>query len=694
MRDTKPVPDGTINGRALLRNGEYFAQGGTVNKPQGMDHTRSISQDVSTQPLTGSALKALVRGWIAGTAGLPGDLEGLARKGVNWSFGPGGVNVDEAPALPTSEFYKDWLPGKQQGDEMINDVGSLFGGVGATKPVSLAKGALSRVAAAAPSPMAGSRAAMRGVIKAPGGNWLSGSVEDALKGLKAEDRMRQGGNDITLKQAQNWPGLEPEATRSLALNNFIDKQLTRYVKNDMATPNDPIRALAERGVLHKDFGFEGRPGLGRVPRAERLEAGFPEQGLAQTEQGRGWENVTDSLIRNGAAGDMLKFAQEKGYDQALNKNPWLQTVPPETKIHELLDYNASQKFGFDHLMDELRNATNINSGLPAHLRLDPASLARVSVPQAVERVAKINDWRAAQKVAADQALANNAATVLHKDYPDKGFKWVELKKQDQLPEGWQAGEKDPYTRTQFTNPKGERTYDDPTVEALRDALKYEGDTMGHCVGGYCDDVASGKSRIYSLRDAKGQPHTTIEVAPSDWYDQMKNRSLEDSKLFNAQFKAKLAETGLNPKGQSSEATELGNSVYKELFGSAPEPTINQIKGKGNKAPNPEYLPYVQDFVKSGKWSDVGDLHNAGLVPYTRGKQEIPRGLTGRTTLGVPFDEVGIPEGYYTNDELLGHMREWQNRTGNAPKFASGGSISPARQLAGRLGVMDLMPKGY
>ena len=46
-------------------------------------------------------------------------------------------------------------------------------------------------------------------------------------------------------------------------------------------------------------------------------------------------------------------------------------------------------------------------------------------------------------------------------------------------------------------------------------LGIEGEKMGHCVGspgmGYCDDVASGKVIIYSLRDEKNDPHATIEV---------------------------------------------------------------------------------------------------------------------------------------------------------------------------------------
>jgi hypothetical protein len=70
---------------------------------------------------------------------------------------------------------------------------------------------------------------------------------------------------------------------------------------------------------------------------------------------------------------------------------------------------------------------------------------------------------------------------------------------------------------------------------LEDALKYEGDTMGHCVGGYCDDVAEGRSRIYSLRDKRGEPHVTVEVKPNqhleynDWFqkqpEEIQNKNL-------------------------------------------------------------------------------------------------------------------------------------------------------------------------
>ena len=42
-------------------------------------------------------------------------------------------------------------------------------------------------------------------------------------------------------------------------------------------------------------------------------------------------------------------------------------------------------------------------------------------------------------------------------------------------------------------------------------LKVEGNRMGHCVGSYCDNVKSGRSIIYSLRDPTNKPHVTIET---------------------------------------------------------------------------------------------------------------------------------------------------------------------------------------
>lgn len=627
----------------------------TSKHPEMEHRTGAVNQFARDNPLTGSALQALVRGWIAGTAGLPGDMEGLARKGINYSFGPGGVNVNPDSALPTTDFYKEWLPGKQVGDENVTEVGSLFGGVGATKPVSLAKGALTRVAQAAPGPLAGTRAAMKGVIKAPGGNWLGGSVEDALKGLK-----KPTGEFLAYEQ-----NTEP-------LNQFIDKQLTRYVKNDMATERDPIRALAERGTLHADMGPFG-PVAGEMVSKLRSDAGFPVGGSGTSDLAKTWENVSDAMMRQKPA---------SYYQQGIGEvDGWLKKVTPETKINQVKDNGMTSNLGFDHLIDELRNATNPQSGLPANLLLKPESLDRVSVPQAVEHVAKINQWREAQKIEASQALANNPAAHLFKEYPHsdampnpKGLRWVELK-QPALPDGLRQ-QKDVLGVDEIRDAADNYiaqvgTHKDPRTGALRDALKYEGDTMGHCVGGYCDDVASGKSRIFSLRDAKGQPHVTIEAAPTPartWNDATAHLDKATSNALFDQFQAAGGARRNNPEGHIEFLKSVGQ--WNEEVPNR----IIQIKGKSNKKPNDEYLPFVQDFVKSGKWSDVGDLGNTGLVhadsaipwPKHYGIEDVDKvksGLGGYS-LRKHLEEI---DSKYTTPEAF---HEWLGTKG----YATGGSV--------------------
>jgi hypothetical protein len=55
--------------------------------------------------------------------------------------------------------------------------------------------------------------------------------------------------------------------------------------------------------------------------------------------------------------------------------------------------------------------------------------------------------------------------------------------------------------------------DGATIERLVTAklLEEEGDSMGHCVGGYWSEVRDGNSIVYSYRDPQGIPQATLEV---------------------------------------------------------------------------------------------------------------------------------------------------------------------------------------
>lgn len=148
--------------------------------------------------------------------------------------------------------------------------------------------------------------------------------------------------------------------------------------------------------------------------------------------------------------------------------------------------------------------------------------------------------------------------------------------------------------------------------------------MGHCVGGYCDDVASGRTQIYSLRDKKGQPHVTIEVEPPMYTRMETLGNLSDQEKMD--LMGKINSTGdrelIKRYGGDTGVWFRRDGTFRmmpdpklldeDTILTASTPKIKQIKGKANARPNDEYLPFVQDFVRSGKWSDVGDLGNSGL----------------------------------------------------------------------------------
>lgn len=188
------------------------------------------------------------------------------------------------------------------------------------------------------------------------------------------------------------------------------------------------------------------------------------------------------------------------------------------------------------------------------------------------------------------------------------------------------------------NPKGLRWVelgkDTPDLEKQ---LKYEGDTMGHCVGGYCPDVLEGRSRIFSLRDAKGEPHVTIETKP------VSETSISGDLLESLEpglFK-KYADESMYPT-----VREWLKNERPDIFNMN---VIEQIKGKQNLAPKDEYLPFVQDFVRNNPlgsgWGRVGDLRNTGL------RKVGDRYVTLDELKDLPKTSDGFPIDYDPLDDL-------------------------------------------
>ena len=377
-----------------------------------------------------------------------------------------------------------------------------------------------------------SRLAGPQIMKEPGGQWLSGSVEDALpKRIMAS-----------------------QSPRVSAVNDFVSKQLTRYIKNDMGTEGDPIRALAERGILHYEPAGAENEDIEYLNKNRKQKRGLAINPLAKD-----WENHSDLTINSFNKNQLEKYRDSK---YVLEENPWINKLEPNDVIHNI-SAHPIENLGFKHLIDELHNSTNPESGLPNHLQLRPESLSRMSVPQAVQHVHNINKWREENRLDANKEKAFNPATFLHKDYPDSDYAWYQIRHPDM------TDKEKKLVYTTYTKPEDYPKKLRDKRNALEKALEYEGDTMGNCVGGYTDKVIWGND-IYSLRNKKtGEPHVTIETIP---FDQNK--------------------------------FELPRE-------------IEQIKGKGNKKPANRYLPYVHDFVKSGNWSKVNELQNTDLVDLSK-----------------------------------------------------------------------------
>lgn len=226
--------------------------------------------------------------------------------------------------------------------------------------------------------------------------------------------------------------------------------------------------------------------------------------------------------------------------------------------------------------------------------LDLDALAKYDFVRLIKETAQW-DKELAKKMKEKRA-AEKELSPIYKEYPD-GYYWQQLTRPGQFAResdamGHSVRGYEPWSKN---NPPGWSAIGQPESYARAENHpdwvpdSGEGGSAYYGLGGW-EAIKEGRAQIYSLRDKEGNSHVTIEV----------------------EF----------PEGNRPDALI--------------PPAITQIKGKQNQAPAKQYLPYVQDFVKSQEWSEVGDLRNAGLNYY------------GPKNLNV--SNGNIPAGYYTPEE--------------------------------------------
>lgn len=527
-------------------------------------------------------------------------------------------------------------------DPMQLDLNKAHGGIAHMAPGGLLKGAgklgkrlFGGADELTPATKGGTRKFGEGmgglnIIKEPNGNWVgaAGSPESALSPLKryASPTAEEKAFSAELRGIHERKPPSEQRERSIravdediavqnrneALNNWVDRNLTNYVKKQMGTADDPVRRLAEEGITHKPD-FDQALSYKKLGE-QRTKAGFPAEGVGQSPMAKAWEQASDEAISSDKASAYTRPLTEseirKGFSSAVDANPWLTKLAPDTPVHAA-DRAIGTKFGFDHIMDVLRE--DLTTG-----RIRPEQLNKVSMEQAVRRTFEYDQELAAKMNAA--RAAQREGLPVYKEYPE-GYRWVELNKP-----GAFASESEAmgHSARGYEPPKGHPDWVEGSGE--QGSLTY-----GH--GGW-EGIKRGDAKVYSLVDSKGQPHTTIEVSkkkehprwnqiPDDIAEQLKaeGKRIGDQKADASGYSQWGDERDIEVRSAISRLKDdwaYGNPIVTQ--------SISQIKGKSNRAPNEEYLPYVQDFVRSGKWSDVGDIQNAGLYSSKDVGNYMPEGL--------------------------------------------------------------------
>ena len=522
-------------------------------------------------------------------------------------------------------------------------------------------------------------------VKDKGGNWFTGSIENAVAPLKTptvagETPAQRIPRHEALLQGPLAPGSRATVERILAdtrrlaaVDRWVDTKLTKYIRNDMATPEDPVRALAEgeKGVLHYDPETHN-PDYGIT--ARRKLAGKPEAGLGESDLARRWERWSDSDIELSTWGLGKRTSAphtKTGLKSTLAHNPWLENLPPGTNVYRMIDTSG---LGFQHLVDELRNAIDPTSTMPAHLRLTPEKLDNVTMPQAVVLVNKINKYRTAEAIKAERAgmLENLANAPRLKDdalqlsFVEKpGGTWVDLAET--------TSEKGLKGCTSIGKAAGWCTQEPPKARSY----------------------GSGDSRLTTLLDADGRPHVQVQIHEIDVPD---FSSRDYKKTLSSQTLARYRELVMQWRRRNPDVEELDDSQILQALKEAGEkgfgPDILEIKPPGNSFGSDQAQTYAKrdsqyrikitdsviNFLNKGDWGKVQDLDQYNIIdlknPRSTGRyiediyEDVDDRKLARFELTNALDKAPETPRFMTRGQFLKFLEPDEPQ-----KFAEGGLVT-------------------
>lgn len=449
---------------------------------------------------------------------------------------------------------------------------------GVTPTAQLARGAL-RLPGAALSELAsvGPRASQRGVVKLPGGPF----------DLKSFGELKEA--------IARGAGKVPNPRSEDGLESWIDRAVNNYVRKYMGQANDPLRTME---IGPSSLG----PGTGT------------------------WEDMTDRLI----APMMTKYDPTASLETKLNSPtqvrwglkeayyPPLSGLPP--------DYPFKIPSGLSERVQAHRQAQREFEKIGQYMgsEVDPSKFLQYDLTRAAKE-AQATDFGAR---AAAQLESMKELPVV-KEYPDTGWRWVE----HTVPQDLTMAQRNrirPATSRELEQAKladeegefwvyldheGKPTWDkyndrlavgdSPQHAWTAGKMAEEGNLIDNCVGAYCEDITSGKRRIMSLRDEKGDSHVTLGVAKRN---KVQVHSLADDLeyLFHPdEFEALHREYEVSRWAAHAAGDTRRQTMGLWLMENKPEivrrfetktPELGEIEGKRHSS-GEKYQEYIEDLRK-------------------------------------------------------------------------------------------------
>jgi hypothetical protein len=378
-----------------------------------------------------------------------------------------------------------------------------------------------------------------------------------------------------------------------ALDQWVTDKLGRYMRRDMASPDDQFVKAAEQGRPLHFMPNQQRAAIladmiagveDILPYTRRAE-GFNPKGEATTPYGRAVEAQVDMAV------EPVRLEDFVGSEQRLRPQTAAQiAAEPERRVYEVIDAAVTNRLQFPQLVTTIQKIRENNGvfraygqgvPIPKELQFSDEAFKGLSPAQASERVAAFTKWEnGAREKAATQAITKNPRIDTVK--AEGGNTWVQVPDLDQNSE-------------------------------LMDLVQDVG-----CAGGWCTNQSnyalsygSGENRLHIMMDKQARPKvqmtlTTREPNPESFLNTMNDAEYD-------------AFTARNPQvgryGDVAATSEY--SDWARL--NPPTVSITELKGFGNSLDlkDSPALPAIQNYIKKlAAQRNIQDVSNLDGINMT------------------------------------------------------------------------------